>query len=83
MDGSTPIMLSMELPFIIGIHCGDAPAIPLLVRAESPQAALEGFASRSQAQILASLEDDLGDVPLAAAVVIDRKTYSVTVRRGE
>ena len=77
-------MLVMELPFIIGIHCGETlAAIPLLVRAESAQAALEGFASRSHAQILASLEDDLGDVPLAAAVVIDRKTYSVTVRRVE
>ena len=76
-------MRSMELPFIIGIHNGTTAAIPLLVRAESSRAALEGFAFRSHAQIIASLEDDLGDVPLAAAVVIDRKTYSVTVRRGE
>ena len=76
-------MRSMEQPFIIGIHCGDAPTIPLLVRAENPHAALLGFANQAHASILASLEDDLGDVPLAAAVVIDRQTYSVTVRRSE
>jgi hypothetical protein len=60
-----------------GVKVVDAPALPLMIRAETAKLALELFASRVDGQILEPLNS--GDAGVSASVDIDRKVYGVVV----
>jgi hypothetical protein len=60
-----------------GVKVVNAPALPLMIRAETASGALELFVSRVDGQILEPIETE--PASLRASVDIDRKVYGVIV----